>query len=132
MMIEFSSFGKIHRKRAESRSKCDLRGGVGKIKTTPQKATPQYLGQGKSEGRPDSQTLELAGGRIIMHAIYRGQSRVNERDRTQKLRYTERELSVVLNRFQNLLLKSIISRGWCMCGVRGQQRVQVFVHTGPS
>lgn len=47
MMIEFSSFGKIHRKRAESRSKCDLRGGVGKIKTTPQKATPSVPGAGK-------------------------------------------------------------------------------------
>lgn len=96
--------------------------GLEKSKQHHKKPPPRYLGPGKSNGRPDSQTLELAGGRIIMHAIYRGQSRrVNERAwvggtghrncGTQR----ERELSVVLNRFQNLLLKSIISRGWCMC-----------------
>lgn len=110
--------------------------GLEKSKQHHKKPPPRYLGPGKSNERPDSQTLELAGGRIIMHAIYRGQSRrVNERawvggqdTEIAVHRERERELSVVLNRFQNLLLKSIISRGWCMCGVQAAASSSVRTH----
>lgn len=89
------------------------------------KKPPPIPGPEKSNGRPlpiRHLNCWLAGGRIIMHAIYRGRSRrVNEREGDTGHRNcgTQRELSVVLNRFQNLLLKSIISRGWCVCGGSG-------------